>query len=150
MNDCETLSEIIFIFGKEIYGILGQNVLKYPTLPSLAFAIYRTKFMKNENIPLISGDLYNFIKEGYYGGPVDVYKPHGKNIYRYDVNSLYPSVMEPFDMPVGNPITFEGDITKVDPNAFGFFKVKVKTPKYLEHPILLKRVKDKTIAPLGE
>jgi hypothetical protein len=57
--------------------------------------------------------------------------------------------MQKFDMPVGNPITFDGDISKIESNPFGFFKVKVTTPEYLEHPILLKRENNKTIAPLG-
>jgi hypothetical protein len=45
----------------------------------------------------------------------------GVKIFAYDVNSLYPYVMDQFDMPVGNPIHFFGDIRKVEPNAFGFF-----------------------------
>jgi hypothetical protein len=125
------------------------NILKHPTLSSLAFVIFRTIFMKNENIPLISVKLYNFITEGYYRGPVDVYKPYGENIYRYDANSLYPSVMKPFDMPVDNPIIFEDDISEIVPDGFGFYEVEVTTPEYLEHPILLTRNNNKTIAPLG-
>jgi hypothetical protein len=110
--------------------------------------------MKSENIPLLTGANYDFIKLGYTGGAVDVYKPYGKNVYRYDVNSLYPSSMLKNPMPIGNPIYFEGDITKVNPNVFGFFKVEVNTPKQLKHPILLNRIKTayggtKTVAPLG-
>jgi DNA polymerase type B, organellar and viral len=109
--------------------------------------------MKKENIPLILGSIYKFIKLGYYGGAVDVYKPYGENIHRYDVNSLYPSTMLNFPMPIGNPTYFEGDITKIKPEAFGYFRVEVTTPDKLEHPILLKKHKTKTgikiIAPLG-
>jgi DNA polymerase family B len=153
MNDCESLYEVLLSFSKEIFEMFSINVLSYPTLPSLAFAIFRHKFMKNENIPLISGPLYDFIKEGYYGGHVEVYTPYGKNVKRYDANSLYPSVMESFDMPVGNPIIFEGDINHANldlNNYLGFFKVEIETTNYLEHPILLKRVNNKTIAPLGK
>jgi hypothetical protein len=150
MNDCISLYEVLLKFSTEIFNMFKINVLTYSTLSSLAFAVFRTIFMKKENIPLISGSLYDFIKEGYYGGHVDVYKPHGKNIRRYDGNSLYPSVMKPCDMPIGNPITFEGDISTIIKDPFGFFKVEVITPEYLEHPILLKRIKNKTIAPLGK
>jgi hypothetical protein len=152
MNDCLTLHEVLLKFSKEIFEMFNINVLTYSTLSSLAFAIFRTKFMKKVNIPIITDSLYDFIKEGYYGGHVDVYIPHGKNVKRYDANSLYPSVMQPFDMPVGDPITFEGDISQIDPNdqLFGFFKVEVITPEYLEHPILLKRQDNTTIAPLGK
>jgi DNA polymerase type B, organellar and viral len=58
-----------------------------------------------------------------------------------------------FDMPVGTPTYFEGDISKSDPNAFGFFNVEVTAPIDLNRPILQTRVKTKTgfrtIAPLG-
>ena len=60
-------------------------------------------------------------------------------------------------MPCGNPIYFEGDILSensmkyvvnensvrysmphnlVDKRPYGFFKVEVNTPKYLEYPVL--------------
>ena len=52
--------------------------------------------------------MYEFLVQGYTGGSVDVYKPIGENIYRYDVNSLYPYVMREFPMPVGNITYFEG------------------------------------------
>lgn len=79
---------------------------KNPTLSFLAFAIYRSNFYKEEyKIPLIDGDIFNFIR-GYTGGVVGVYKlapPKGIKIFRYDVNSLYPFAMKEFNMPIGNP-----------------------------------------------
>ena len=35
---------------------------------------------------------YNDIKQAYFGGNTEVYKPRGKYLYYYDVNSLYPYV----------------------------------------------------------
>jgi hypothetical protein len=80
-------------------------------------------------------------------------------INEYDVRSLYPASMaEGFDMPViskkKNYISyFEGDISLFQSEefrfsninvskAFGFFNVRVKTTKELEHPIL--QLKHKT------
>ena len=31
--------------------------------------------------------MYDLTKNSYYGGAMDVYKPHGRHVYRYDVNS---------------------------------------------------------------
>jgi DNA polymerase type B, organellar and viral len=154
LNDCIILHKIIDKFSKEIFSLFRINILNYPTLSSLAFGIFRTRFYDKENIPLITGSMYNFIKEGYSGGAVDVYKPYGKKIFRYDVNSLYPNTMLKNPMPIGNPTYFEGDITKIEPKAFGFFNVDVITPEYLKYPILLTKIKTKnggirTIAPLG-
>lgn len=42
-----TLYQILQVFSKEIYKLFKKNITKYPTLPSLGFAIYRSNFMKN-------------------------------------------------------------------------------------------------------
>jgi len=39
------------------------DILKYSTLSSLAFAIFRTMFLKDSQISLIHGEMYDFIKE---------------------------------------------------------------------------------------
>jgi hypothetical protein len=98
------------------------------------------------------------IRQGYYGGATDMYKPKIKNnktIYTYDVNSLYPFVMSKQPMPIGKIRFFDGDIFKIMKNPFGFFEVEITTPNDLNIPIILTRItKDgsgmtKTIAPLG-
>ena len=71
----------------------------------------------------------------------------------YDVNGLYPTSMLNNPMPIGLPVPFDGDIRKIDPNAFGFFYCEITTPEYLEHPIIQQRIKTvngmRTIAGLG-
>jgi hypothetical protein len=163
-QDCKTLYQIICSFQKKIFLLFRLDILKYPTLSSLAFAIFRSKFLKNAKIPIIDGDLFDQLKKAYSGGAVDVYKPFpkkGEKVYRYDVNSLYPSTMKDFNMPVGNPIYFEGDISLIGPNSgynimnkpFGFFEVEVEAPKNMKIPLLQTRLKMingyKTVAPLG-
>jgi DNA polymerase type B, organellar and viral len=58
-----------------IFELFGKNIHHYPTLPSLAFAIFRTNFMKENTIPQLSGKIANDIREGYTGGAVDMYIP---------------------------------------------------------------------------
>jgi hypothetical protein len=113
--------------------------------------------MDKENIPQLSGKIASDIRLGYTGGAVDMYipeNPEGTKLYAYDVNSLYPFIMDEFDMPIGKPTLFEGDIRKIDPNAFGFFYCKIKAPNNLEHPIIQTHIKinniKSTIAPLGQ
>lgn len=54
-----------------------------------AYALNRkSKFLsKNAQIPITWAEEYRDFKEGYRGGAVDVYRPHGYNLYYYDVNS---------------------------------------------------------------
>jgi len=132
-----------------------MNIVKYPTLPSLAFGIFRTHFLipkdqidkdKEGNpkitlskIHMLSGQISKDIREGYTGGAVDMYIPKpskGVKIHCYDVNALYPYVMSKFKYPIGNPTYFEGNVLKKDPNAFGFFHCKIIAPDNLKHPIL--------------
>jgi len=132
------------------------------------------KLFKSNNMPKntvyqLHGLVERNIRLSYTGGAVDVYIPHNRitpwilnneniepeyeTLYYYDVNGLYPTVMSNKPMPVGKPITFEGDIRKIDPNAFGFFYCKITSPAFLDHPILQRRIKTvqgvRTIAGLG-
>nr|YP_009649331.1 DNA polymerase family B [Rhizopogon vinicolor]QDA23246.1 DNA polymerase family B [Rhizopogon vinicolor] len=52
-QDCISLYQIIHKFNILIYDKYHINIHKYPTLPSLAFGIYRTHYLKDYPIPLI-------------------------------------------------------------------------------------------------
>ena len=136
LQDCISLFEVISKFNSMIFSLFQLNIVDYPTLPSLSFAIYKTRYMKKDVIAQISGKIDKDIRKSYTGGAVDAYIPEGENVFCYDVNSLYPYVMSKFDMPVGSPTFFHGDITKYQPDAFGFFKVEVTCPENLQHPII--------------
>lgn len=110
--------------------------------------------MRCEASPIISGEIYKFIKEGYTGGIVEVYRASSKNIYSYDINSLYPYAMHRYDMPVGQPTYFDGDISLKHKNPFGFFEVSVEAPVSLNVPILQHKINTstggiRTLTPVG-
>lgn len=65
------------------------------------------------------------IKEAFYPGHVEIYKTKVDKGYHYDYNSLYPYVMKTFDMPVGNPTTWNGEPLK---DCFGFLLVQINCP----------------------
>ena len=133
------------------------------SLPALAFAIYRSNYMPDKSIPQITGDMYDFLKQGYLGGHVDLYVPQapkGSQIYCYDVNSLYPTVMRDSDMPVGMPQYFEysefidlDTFNKYHKDAFGFFEVEIDWAVDIKRPIIQSRVKTdagfRTVAGVG-
>ena len=143
--DCISLYKILVKFNELIFDKFSLNITNSPTLPSLAFSIFRTHYLvKKEDIKtnkegkiitthskihMLSGKIAEDIRAGYTGVAVDMYIPKpdiGDLVYAYDVNSLYPFVMREYKYPIGAPTYFEGDITKVDPNAFGFFSFGVK------------------------
>jgi len=154
--DVISLYQVIFKFSDLVFSLFSKNIHHYPTLPSLAFGIFRSSFLENDIIPQLSGEIAENIRQSYTGGAVDMYipkPPKGSKIYCYDVNSLYPYVMSKFDMPIGKPTFFEGNIRVIDPNAFGFFFCEIIAPDNIKHPIIQTHVKinnmTRTMAPTG-
>ena len=99
-----------------IFNLFSVNIHKYPTLPSLALGIFRTNFMKDKNIPKLSGKIAKDIRSGYTGGSCDMFIPKFDNINNseikmkcLDVNSLYQSQMHSQMMPVSKtgPLLYE-------------------------------------------
>lgn len=79
--------------------------------------------------------------------------PYGKNLLQYDVNSLYPHIMNKFLMPSTNVRKFEGNILEINKHAFGIFEAKITCPTDLKIPVLQTKVKVnggiRTISPTG-
>jgi hypothetical protein len=129
------------------------DILNYPTLPSLSFAVFRSSYLNDDQlIPIIVGPMFKKIKRAYYGGFVDIYRPYGNNVKSYDVNSLYPYLMATKPMPVGEPIHRSVGYDFPE-DFFGFVNVKVTAPLHLRTPTLPHRFKGKsgqsTIYPVG-
>ena len=76
-----------------------------------------------------------------------------EKIYVYDVNSLYPFIMQTCLMPTKSVNYFEGNIIETEPNAFGFFYCNIISPDDLQYPVLQTHVKTKggvrTMSALG-
>jgi hypothetical protein len=164
--DCLILYEVLVKFNELVFNEFKVNINKVLTLPALAMRIYKSSFMPENKVYQLHGLVEKDIRLSYTGGAVDVYIPTNRitswltnenveyeTLYYYDVNGLYPYVMSDQLMPTGKPIFFNGDISKIDPEAFGFFYCEITSPKFLEHPILQRSIKTtagpRTIAGLG-
>ncbi len=117
------------------------------SLPSLAMKIFRTKFLKVE-IPIPSPMEDVFIRKSYYGGATDIYECYAKDLYYYDVNSLYPYAM---CKPMPFEVIGKGRNLPLDQlsNFFGFLEVDIECPDNMERPVLPYRQNGKTIYPTG-
>ena len=139
-KDCISLLQVINNFIYLIFNKFGVDVLECPTLPSLAFRIFRSNYLKDNTLPLIDKKLYDDLVKAYFGGHVDLYIPKGpiypedkkltvnqirklinekgidltktllKTIKHYDVNSLFPSAMKDFKYPTDILGKFIGDL----------------------------------------
>jgi hypothetical protein len=147
-QDCKVLYDVMVAFNQSIDNLFKMSIFDSSTLPGLAFKLFKTKFLKDP-VEITWYEDYLDYKEAYRGGAVDVYKPHGHNLYYYDVNSLYPYAMKTNLYPVGESYYFEGPIGRLD-DMFGIVLSKITAPDNLYAPILLtKDVRGRTLAPIG-
>lgn len=151
VNDSLVLREGFECFIKQIKQLLFVNPLICLSLPSLAIKIFLKKFynFKNGAIENCTGNKEKFIRKSYKGGTVDVFKPIMQNGYHYDINSLYPYVMQEFNYPVGTGTFINGCDINFE-SFFGFIEVEVFCPTSIKIPLLPKYDKLKgLICPSG-
>jgi len=154
LKDSNLLFKIINRFNEFIFDKYGFNINKYPTIPSLAFAIFKGKYLKEGEIPVITGKIKKCIQQSYTGGSTDMFIPsilEDKKIYAYDVNSLYPFVMKENDFPIGDCSfkDFNHLILEETTDIFGFFYAEIVTNNDLMYPILQIHHNNRTVSPLG-
>ena len=154
LKDLKSLFEAIEIYREFFYKNFKIDILKLPTLPSIAFSIFRTVYLqpnlsttdRSFEVMRLTGNVARNIKTGYYGGRCEVFKPHGTELYHYDINSLYPYVMANFPIPVGNHKKIYS--TNLE-DYFGFVNCEV-TVTDLKYPVLPVHFENKLIFPLGK
>jgi hypothetical protein len=129
-----------------------DNVTKL-TISALAVTIFRTNYYDEINWPIHipNRNEDTFIRRGYYGGHADTYIPKGKNLYYYDVNSLYPHIMKSYPMPRGKPV-WHGNLAGQELDELhGFIEAYVKCPSNMKRPFLPYKKKDNMLLfPKGE
>lgn len=149
-NDLCSLYEIITKANKQFFRDYDVDMTKYTTISSLAVAIFLKHFYK-DNIPNINkSNIYKDIKQAYYGGITEVYRPYGENLFYYDVNSLYPYVGLQ-DMPglECSKILYYKESEKLD-NLFGFYYCNIEAPQNSYLGLLPVRDKSGISFPVGK
>lgn len=89
IRDCE----IVFTALLEIFEDVGAIKL---TISSLAMFDFRNKYLKND---LIFSDLVDEFYDSYYGGRTECFKLGIVDCEVFDINSLYPKIMEEIIFP---------------------------------------------------
>lgn len=148
-RDCISLANILFRFGMLINEKWMINIHNYPTISSLAIAIYLTHYLKiTDLIPLVTGKIYKDISKSYHGGHTDVYMMYSnKEVHSYDYTSMYPAMMLKHEMPVGKIDKFEGNPLNVGEtfkslcDKHAFVKCTVEVDKSLNRPVYMTKVK---------
>ena len=127
VNDLLSLHEILTKANKQVFLDYNIDMTKGITISGLAVRLLLKDFYK-ANIPNINKpSLYKDIRQAYYGGITEVYKPYGTNLFYYDVNSLYPYAALQ-DMPGLNcsKVSYFEGCEDID-SLFGFFYCRIET-----------------------
>lgn len=121
-EDTETLYKTMIAFGNIVYSKIAPISKLGVTLPSCALRCFQTNYLDCEIMTHENDDEKRIMRSGYAGGRVEVFQPgYYRDIWVYDINSLYPSVM--LDTPV--PIT--GTWTKNTKGRFdkaGMYRIR--------------------------
>jgi len=92
-NDLHCLLSVLLKVNASFFQEFDINIANSNTIAGLALGKFLKHYYKDDSLGLIKEKrLFNDIKKAYYGGITEVYKPYGKDLYYYDVNSLYPYV----------------------------------------------------------
>ena len=157
-------SELIDLFkGKDLYEALlnAQSIYfkKYNidittivSTGSLAFKLFRINFLNKYNcIPILYKSLDSIIRKSYFGGGVLVFKSNEiiKNVFHYDINSLYPFAMLKA-MPFKFLRTFIPNTEfRLNKNFFGFCKVEITISNKCNKILLPHKIEDKIVHSSG-
>lgn len=144
-QDAVSLLETI-LKARDIYiEKYNMDITRAVSAPSLSMLIYRKNF-QIDVIPTLTRQQDKFVRQSYTGGSSDFYAFHAKNVYYYDVNSLYPYVMKkemPYEIEY---ISYGEDLN----NIFGFVEAIVECPDSVKTPILPYKYEGKLIHPYGK
>lgn len=160
-RDCEVTRQFMCGF-QELINSLGGKIGQ--TIGSTAMDLFRRKYLKeiihHEYIKKYEFSDGTTVKEAiynsYHGGRTEMFKRgyDKKNIYyKYDFNSLYPSVMLNEYPKPSSAIKSESINGKLNQDSIlkyeGVAECEVVVP-YMYYPILCTKIEDKLVFPIGK
>lgn len=149
-RDLTSLLNIMNTFNNYVFRNYDLQMTECSTISRLALSIFLKDYLKDSKLPIIRSNMYKDIKQAYFGGVTEVYRPYGENLYYYNVNSLYP--YSSLNYIPGKSCNYieSFDVKGLELNKlFGFFYCEVETnDSYLG--LLPVRRKEGIIMPNGK
>lgn len=149
-HDVLGLYEVLEIFNENVKKLI--NITPKLTIASTSMYGFKNYLKERKMFFNVLKDysVDNYIRKSFYGGRVEIFNMYGKNIYAYDVTSMYPYVMREGIMPFGKYVKMEEgkDYTKLLKKYRGYAKFRIHTPN-IDIPVLPYR-DNKLIFPIGD
>jgi hypothetical protein len=149
LQDAKALYQALSIAQSIYFDKFKVDIESVYSTATLSLKIFRTVF-QDKPIYILPYNIDSFIRTGYFGGGTDVYKAYAKNVYYYDVNSLYPyAMLNPMPYNILNNGKMIDLSNKSLDSFFGFALVKIFCPLNMARPVLSFHYEGKTIYPVG-
>lgn len=133
-NDCRGLYEVIEMFFEQT-GMMSE------TFASHSLRVWRKDFLK-ENLWKPHDGILDFVRRAYHGGRVEVFQRQHENLKCYDVNSMYPYVMQ-MDLPM----QYIGESRTLRDDLYGFVHAEIDVPE--QYMPMLPIQREKLFFPTG-
>ena len=94
--------------------------------------------------------IYRNVREAFYGGRCQVFRPQALHGHAYDLNSAYPAALHDLEFPIGEPFTLSGQkaVRAFKRRRPGFYLCDVTVPEMFVPPLPL-RAKNRIVYPVG-
>jgi len=134
-QDCRGLYEVL-------YSFFEQTGIRSETFATHALRYWRKEFLQR-SIWMPHENVTDFIRRSLHGGHVEVFKRSAPNLLAYDVNSMYPYVMQ---FPV--PVDYVAESRRLLDSYYGFVEAIVEIPDMYIPPLPYKL--EKLFFPVGK
>jgi hypothetical protein len=156
-SDVDILKRSLEIYIDDALKINGIHPLKCSTIASYCLRVFRTNYMKEEHIAVLTKEEYDFCKRGFFGGRTEVFKmfqswteqdiKEGKYGKYVDIQSLYPSVQFFDELPCGVPVwdnepSYENTSEYINEH-YGYIECDIVCPDNLHIPLLPEKKNNK-------
>lgn len=148
LQDSKALFQVLEILQLNYLNKYQVDICDVWSAATLSLKIFRKNFL-TETIPSLNSSLDSFCREAYFGGVTDYFWSKVKEVFYYDVNSLYPAGM--CNLMPYKPDKFFYDMKNIKlEDFFGFAYVKVTCPPNIKTPLLpYRKPEGGTIYPIG-
>jgi hypothetical protein len=145
-------SEISLRFMEFFENICRMKLKVTPkiTLASTSMKCFQNNYMGDSMYVPLSPDVQIDCQNAFYGGRCEVFsRGLFKEIYHYDINSMYPYCMMKFEYPDPNSIkTIDGSYPEYIHEYHGISLVTIECP-HMKYPLLPFRTENKLLFPYG-
>lgn len=132
-NDCFSLQDILREFHKLVNERIAPIEILPMTISSLTFNLWKDNFLKKPIKTAWNPEQKDFFRRSYKGGRTDCFTlGEFKEVFGYDVNSLYPYIMSKVDVPV----SYVGAWTNIFEGR-GIYEIEYKQTNRAVPPLLM-------------